>query len=54
MLIALHVAEQDLKAFLDALANDASLKEMLKGTKDLNAAFAVIKESGFDVSNADF
>ena len=53
MLIALHVAEQDLKAFLDDLAHDAALQEKLKGTKDLDAAFAVIKESDFDVSKAD-
>ena len=48
------MAEQDPKAFLDALAHDAALQEKLKGTKDLDAAFAVIKESDFDVSKADF
>lgn len=51
---AVDVAEQDLKAFLDAIAHDAALQEKLKDTKDLDAALAVAKEAGFEISKADF
>jgi len=48
------VAEQDLKAFLDALAHDTALQEKLNDTKDLDAALAVAKEAGFEISKADW
>jgi Nif11 domain len=51
--IAVDVAEQDLKAFLDALAHDTALQEKLNDTKDLDAALAVAKEAGFEISKAD-
>ena len=42
-----------LKAFWAAVKADASLQETLKGAADLDAAVAVAKEAGFDVSKAD-
>jgi predicted ribosomally synthesized peptide with nif11-like leader len=53
-LIAVDVPDQGLKAFLDALAHDAALQKHLNDTKDLDAALAVAREAGFDVSKADW
>ena len=44
---------QQLKAFLEAVQADEGLQEPLKGAADLDAAVAVAKEAGFDVSKAD-
>jgi predicted ribosomally synthesized peptide with nif11-like leader len=48
------MSEEKLKAFLEAVKADAGLLEKLKGAKDLDAAVAIAKEAGFDVSKADF
>jgi predicted ribosomally synthesized peptide with nif11-like leader len=36
------------------LKDDAELLEKLKGAEDLDAAVAMAKEAGFDVSKADW
>jgi len=48
------MSEKQLKAFLEALKADAGLQEKLKGAGDLDAAWAIAKEAGFDVSKADW
>ena len=48
------VSEEQLSALLAKLKNDAGLREMLQGAGDLDAAVALAKESGFDVSKADW
>lgn len=51
----LHVmSEEQLSAFLAALRADTGLQERLKGAADLDAALAIAKEAGFDVSKADW
>ena len=47
------MSEEQLAAFWAAVEADASLQETLKGAADLDAAVAVAKEAGFDVSKAD-
>ena len=47
------MSEEQLTAFWEAVEGDASLQETLKGATDLDAAVAVAKEAGFDVSKAD-
>ena len=47
------MSEQELAALLAKLKDDAGLQEKLKGAADLDAAAAVAKEAGFDVSKAD-
>ena len=47
------MSEEQLAAFWAAVKADASLQETLKGAADLDAAVAVAKEAGFDVSKAD-
>ena len=47
------MSEEQLAAFLEAVEGDTSLQETLKGAADLDAAVAVAKEAGFDVSKAD-
>ena len=48
------MSEEQLSALLAKLKDDAELKEKLKGAADLDAAVALAKEAGFDVSEADW
>jgi len=46
--------EEQLSALLAKLKEDAGLQEKLKGAGDLDAAVAMAKEAGFDVSKEDW
>ena len=46
--------EEQLTALLAKLKEDAGLQEKLKGAADLDAAVALAKEAGYDVSKADW
>ena len=48
------VSEEQLSALLAKLKDDAELQEKLNGAADLDAAVAIAKEAGFDVSKADW
>ena len=48
------MSEEQLSALLAKLKDDAVLLEKLKGAVDLDAAVAIAKEAGFDVSEADW
>ncbi len=48
------MSEEQLSALLAKLKDDAGLQEQLKGAADLDAAVAMAKEAGFDVSKADW
>jgi predicted ribosomally synthesized peptide with nif11-like leader len=48
------VSEEQLTALLAKLKDDAGLLEKLKGAADLDAAEAIAKDAGFDVSKADW
>ena len=48
------MSEEQLSALLAKLKEDAGLQEKLKGAGDLDAATAIAKEAGFDVSKADW
>ena len=48
------MSEEQLPAFLAALKADAGLQEKLSGAADLDAALAIAKEAGFDVTKADW
>jgi len=48
------MSEEQLTALLVKLKEDAGLREKLKGAVDLDAAVAIAKEAGFDVSKADW
>ncbi|MEA5475961.1 Nif11-like leader peptide family RiPP precursor [Synechococcus sp. CCY9201] len=48
------MSEEQLAALLAKLKDDAGLQEKLKGAADLDAAVALAKEAGFDVSKADW
>jgi len=48
------MSEEQLTALLAKLKDDAGLLEKLKGAADLDAAVAIAKEAGFDVSKADW
>ena len=48
------MSEEQLSAFLAALKADTGLQEKLKDAADLDAAVAIAKEAGFDVSKADW
>ena len=48
------MSEEQLSALLAKLKEDAGLQEKLKGAGDLDAAVALAKEAGLDVSKADF
>jgi hypothetical protein len=50
----LPMSEQQLTALLAKLKDDAGLRERLQGTADLDAALALVKEAGFDVSKAEW
>ena len=49
-----QMSEEQLSALLAKLKNDAGLQEKLKGAADLDAAVALAKEAGFDVSKDDW
>ena len=48
------MSEEQLSALLAKLKEDAGLQEKLQGAADLDAAAALVKEAGFDVSKADW
>ena len=48
------MSEEQLAALLAKIKDDAGLQEKLKGAADLDAAIALAKEAGFDVSKADW
>jgi len=48
------MSEEQLSALLAKLKDDAGLQEKFKGAADLDAAVALAKEAGFDVSKADW
>ena len=48
------MSEQQLSDFLAAVKDDPGLQEKLKVASDLDAAVAMAKEAGFDVSKADW
>jgi predicted ribosomally synthesized peptide with nif11-like leader len=48
------MSEEQLAALLAKLQDDEGLQEKLKGAADLDAAVAMAKEAGFDVSKADW
>jgi predicted ribosomally synthesized peptide with nif11-like leader len=48
------MSEEQLSALLAKLKEDAGLREKLKGAADLDAAVAIAKEAGFDVSKVDW
>jgi len=48
------MSEEQLTALLAKLKDDSGLKEKLQGAGDLDAAEALAKEAGFDVSKADW
>ena len=48
------MSEEQLAALLAKLKEDAGLREKLKVAADLDAAVAIAKEAGFDVSKADW
>jgi predicted ribosomally synthesized peptide with nif11-like leader len=48
------MSEEQLSALLAKLNDDAALREKLQGAGDLDAAVAMAKEAGFDVSKADW
>ena len=47
------MSEEQLKAFLEKVKADASLKEKLKAAADSNAVLAIVKEAGFSISADD-
>ena len=47
------MSEEQLTALLAKLKDDAGLQEMLKGATDLDAAVAIAKEAGFDMSKVE-
>ena len=48
------MSEDQLTALLAKFKDDAGLREKLKGAKDLDAAVAMAKDAGFNVSKADW
>ena len=48
------MSEEQLRALLAKLNDDAGLLEKLKGAADLDAAVAMAQEAGFDVSKTDW
>jgi predicted ribosomally synthesized peptide with nif11-like leader len=48
------MSEEQLAALLAKIKEDAGLQEKLKGAADLDAAVALAKEAGFDVTKADW
>jgi predicted ribosomally synthesized peptide with nif11-like leader len=48
------MSEEQLTALLAKLKDDAGLQEKFKVAADLDAALAIAKDAGFDVSKADW
>jgi predicted ribosomally synthesized peptide with nif11-like leader len=48
------MSEEQLSALLAKLKEDAGLREKLQGSGDIDAAVALAKDAGFDVSKADW
>ena len=48
------MSEEQLAALLAKLKEDAGLQEKLQGARDLDAAVALAREVGFDLSKADW
>ena len=48
------MSEEQLSALLAKLKEGGGLREKLQGAADLDAAVAMAKEAGFDVSKADW
>ena len=48
------MSEEQLAALLAKLKNDGGLQEKLKGAADPDAAVALAKEAGFDISKDDW
>ena len=48
------MSEEQLSALLAKLNEDSGLQEKLKGAGDLDAAVAIAKEAGFDVTKEDW
>ena len=48
------MSEEQLSALIAKLNEDSALQEKLKGAADLDAAVAMARESGFDVSKDDW
>ena len=48
------MSEEQLAALLAKLKNDGGLQEKLKGAADPDAAVALVKEAGFDISKDDW
>jgi predicted ribosomally synthesized peptide with nif11-like leader len=48
------MSEEQLAALLAKLKDDAGLQEKLQGAADLDAAVALAREAGFDVSKSDW
>ncbi len=49
-----RMSEEQLAALLARIKEDSGLQEKLKSAVDLDAAVAIAKEAGFDLSNADW
>ena len=47
------MSQDQLSAFFEAINADGRLEEKLKVATDLDAALAIAKEAGFDVTKAD-
>ena len=47
------MSEEQLKAFLEKVNADTSLQEKLKGAADADAALAIAKEAGFEITSED-
>ena len=47
------MAEEQLKAFIEAVKGDTSLQEKLKAAADSDAVLAIAKEAGFSISADD-
>ena len=50
----LAMSAEQLAALLAKLKDDEGLQEKLKGAADLDAALAIAKDAGFDISKADW
>lgn len=48
------MSEEQLSALLASLKEDAGLREKLKCAEDFDAAVAIAKDAGFDVSHSDW
>jgi len=48
------MSEEQLTALFAKLKDDAGLREKLQGATDLDAALALVKEAGFDVSKVEW